>query len=239
VAFEYADGTREVQYLMMGKQLTYWWFPELKTADSGVAWHGPSPVSADVGLSWCAVDNPHPEKRIAALRFKAPDDDGIYVLVGATLADRPHYVPPNPVSYGGPDDWAAATAMAAMIEGLAGVKDGAHSGTFSRPVVAPRWNPSEGHTIRATVRYAASAGYVAYIYSCDPAHNAIALTLTGSGAAKGCHLLVPRDWSGVASVTVDGQAAPFGVNQIAGSTYVDLRLEKIGAATIRIDGRGP
>ncbi len=237
MAFEYADGTREVQYLMMGKELTYWWFPELNTPSSGVAWHGPSPVSADVGLSWCAVDNPHPGKRIAALRFRAPDDDGIYVLVGATLADRAHYTAPNPVSYGGPDDWAAATAMAAMIEGLAGVRDSPRSETFSHPVVAPRWDLTEGRTIRATVRYAASTGYVAYVYSYDPAINEIALMLTGSGTAWDCHILLPRDWTGGVSVEVEGKAAPHTTRHIADSLYVDLHLETTGVARIKIDRR--
>ena len=105
VSFLYDDGSRHLQYLIMEKHLTYWWFSSLQTETSGIAWHGPSPVADDVGLSWCAIDNPHPEKTIRALRFQSPDDDGIYTLVGLTLADRAHYVAPKPESFGGPDDW--------------------------------------------------------------------------------------------------------------------------------------
>jgi hypothetical protein len=234
MAFEYADGTRQVQYLMMGKQLTYWWFPELSTPSSGVAWHGPSPVSADVGLSWCAVDNPHPEKRISALRFRAPDDDGIYVLVGATLADRPHYVAPDPVSFGGPDNWAAATAMAAMLEGLAGVTDSASSETFSHPTVAPRWDISVNRSIRATVRYAASSGYVAYIFSCNPDEKEISLELTGSGGDNECQLLLPETWTGRASVTVDGLPVPFTQRVIEHANYAVFRVVARGTSRIRL-----
>ena len=47
--------------------------------------------------------------------------------------------------------------MAALIEGMAGVKDAPLSQAFSHPVVAPRWDLGEARTIRATVRYAASS----------------------------------------------------------------------------------
>ncbi len=224
VAFVYADGTRQVQYLMMGRQLTFWWFPELSTAFSGVAWHGPSPVSADVGLSWCAVDNPHPERSIASLRFTAPDDDGIYALAGVTLADRAHYVPPDPVSYGGPDNWAAATAMAALIEGLAGVTDGPRSEAFSHPAVSPRWDPSTPRDVRVTVRYPASKGYVAYRLVDDAAGRSITVTLTGSGEAFDAHVLLPEGVETAKSVERDGVATPFAVSRIQASTYVDLSL---------------
>ena len=224
VAFSYTDGTQRVQYVSMGKQLTYWWFPELKTDFSGVAWHGPSPVADDVGLSWCAIDNPSPEKTIAAIRLRAPDDEGIYTVLGMTLADRPHYVAPNPVSYGGPDDWAAATAMDAMVEGLAGVRDGPLSQTFSHPIVAPRWDQGEARTVLVSVRYPASLGYVAYRYSCDPKKREIIVTATGSGASMQGHFLLPAATDTVTSVEVDGAAAHYALSRVAASTYVDLEL---------------
>jgi len=233
-AFIYADGTREVQYLSMGRQLTYWWFPELKTDFSGVAWHGPSPVSADVGLSWCAIDNPHPERTISSIRFRAPDDDGIYVVAGLTLADRAHYVPPNPVSYGGPDNWAAATAMAAMIEGLAGVADAPLSQAFSHPVLAPRWDPAEARAVRVTVRYPASRGYAAYRLASDPAAGELTATVTSGAASLDAHFLLPAKAGAARSVEVDGAAVPFRLARVGGSSYADFELDGAGVRTVRI-----
>jgi hypothetical protein len=232
VTFSYVDGTQQVQYLMMGRQLTFWWFPELKTATSGVAWHGPSPVSADVGLSWCAIDNPHPERKISSLRFSAPDGDGIYALLGVTLADRPHYIPPNPISFGGPDDWAAATAMAAMIEGLAGVTEGPRSEIFTHPDIAPRWDPREARSIRVAVRYPASRGYVAYRYTSDPAGNRVAVTLTGSGTSMDLHFLLPENTGEVKSVTENGEPISHGFSRIGASNYLDVKLARPGVHTV-------
>ncbi|HEY1847653.1 MAG TPA: hypothetical protein VGG37_00545, partial [Opitutaceae bacterium] len=191
VTLSYEDGTRLVQYVTMGKQLTYWWFPQMKTKTSGVAWHGPSPVAEDVGLSWCVVDNPHPEKLITSIRLSAPEDDGIYAVAGITLADRKFYIPPDPVSYGGPDDWAGATAMAALVEGLAGVRDGPGSGAFDHPVVAPRWDLAKARGIDVSVRYPASEGYVAYHFASDPEKKSIEMTLAGNGPTSSAHILLP------------------------------------------------
>lgn len=234
LAFLYADGGRAVQYLIMEKQLTYWWFPDLKTPTSGIAWHGPSPVSNDVGLSWCVIDNPHPEKSIEAIRFQAPDDNGIYTVVGLTLSDREHYIPPNPVSFGGPDDWAAATAMAAMIEGLAGVNDSPLSQAFSHPVIAPRWDLSEDRTIQATVRYAVSEGYVAYRFDHRIAAREILATVTGSGSAINCHFLLPPNVTAVKSVEVDGATISPTLSEAGSSHYVDFSIENNHPRNIRI-----
>ena len=233
-AFSYDDGTQEVRYLIMGRQLTYWWFPELKTDFSGVAWHGPSPVSADVGLSWCAMDNPHPERTISSIRFRAPDDDGIYVVAGLTLADRAHFVPPNPVSFGGPDNWAAATAMAALIEGLAGVADSPLSQALSHPVLAPRWDPGETPAVRVTVRYAASRGYAAYRLAYDPGVREMTATVTCGAASVDGHFLLPAGSDTARSVEVDGAAVPFRMARVGGSSYVVLGLDTSGVRMVRI-----
>jgi hypothetical protein len=234
LAFEYSDGTRKIQYMIMGKELTYWWFPELKTAMSGIGWHGPSLVADDVGLSWCAVDNPEPGKTIASITLRAPDDDGIYAVVGMTLADRAHYVAPSPVSYGGPDNWAASTAMAALIEGLAGIKDGKLSQAFAHPIVSPRWDPSATRDVRVVVRYPASQGYVAYRFGSDPVGRVLTMTITGSAAAADCHIPLPAGIDQPGAVDVDSVAAASRVSHVAQSAYVDLSLDKVGVRTVRI-----
>jgi hypothetical protein len=48
---------------------------------------------------------------------------GIYEVMGISLSNQYHYIAPKDESYGGPDNWAAANGMSALIEGLAGVKN--------------------------------------------------------------------------------------------------------------------
>jgi hypothetical protein len=204
----------------MDKQLTYWWFSRLKTDSSGIGWHGPSPVAADVGLSWCAIDNPEPDKVIRSLEVQAPETaEGIYTLAGLTLADRPHYVAPSPVSYGGPDNWAAATAMAALVEGLAGVKDGAGSEAFRHPVISPRWAATKTSHVAATIRYEASQGYVAYDFNLTNPHT-ITLRVTGSGSVIDCRLLLPPGAVEARSVSAGDAAVTFRTESIGDSHYV-------------------
>jgi len=234
VSFLYDDGSRHLQYLIMEKHLTYWWFSSLQTETSGIAWHGPSPVADDVGLSWCAIDNPHPEKTIRALRFQSPDDDGIYTLVGLTLADRAHYVAPKPESFGGPDDWAAATAMAALIEGLAGVKDAPRSQGYARPLLSPRWDLTPAASVKTVVRYAASQGYIAYTYAHDPAARELQLSVTGSGDAIDCHLLLPAVPEPSLAVQVNGASVAFHASTFGTSHYVDFTLPSASPQTLRI-----
>jgi hypothetical protein len=224
VSFVYDDGSSRTQYLIMEKHLTYWWFSKLKTDRSAVAWEGPNPVSAQVGISWCAIDNPEPEKTIRAIRVDAPQDDGIYALAGLTLADRAHYVAPSPVSFGGPDNWSAATAMAALIEGLAGVQDSPHSQAFTHPRLSPRWDLAPDKTIKAVVRYAPSQGYVAYTYTARPERREIEITVTAGGAAVDCHILLPGVPGAGASVRVDGEPVPARFTTSGASHYADFTL---------------
>jgi hypothetical protein len=140
----------------------------------------------------------------------------------------------SPVSFGGPDNWAAATAMAAMIEGLAGVKDGPLSGTLSRPVLAPRWDLGEARSIRATVRYAASAGYVAYHFTHRPDSREIGLIVTGGGKQILCHVPLPPGAREPVSLEVDGKAMPPRMATVGHSAYVDFTLDNAHPSTVRV-----
>jgi hypothetical protein len=183
-----------------------------------VAWHGPSPVAADVGLSWAVIDNPEPDRPLAAVRLSAPEDDGIYVVAGLTVADRPHFEKPPEVSFGGPDNWAAATAMAALIEGLAGVSDAPGTVALGHPLIAPRWDMESG-PVRVTVRYPASGGYAAYRFAGDTGSRTLHLTLTQGGDGAACHVLVP---SPARSVEIDGVPADFRNQRVLDSAYADF-----------------
>ena len=120
-------------------------------------------------------------------------NDNIYAVLAITLSNQKHYVPVNPVSFGGPDDWASATNMAAMIEGLAGVKDAPHSEAFNEPIIAPRWATTTSDSVNATVRYAASKGYASYKFINDEKNHIIKIIATTGGDKMLFHVLLPAN----------------------------------------------
>jgi hypothetical protein len=224
VLFKYADGTSRTNYIINGKQLTYWWFSELKTDYSGIAWYGKNKVSEGIGLSWCAIDNPEPQKQIASLVIEAPAGNGIYAVFAVSLADRKQVVPVNPVSFGGPDNWAAAMAMAAMVEGLAGVKNMTGTRAYSFPAVSPRWTTTQTDTVKVSIRYAASGGYVAYQFIQRREKKEIQLLVTGNGKKIHCDLLLPGKTEEVKSVSLDNKNVPYNIRKTEHSAYVDFDI---------------
>lgn len=224
VKFVYDDGSSRLQYLLNEKHLTYWWFSQLHTERSGIAWYGKNLITEGVGLSWCALDNPNPKKQITKLVFQAPESDGIYALLGVTLADRPHYVPVKGPSFGGPDNWSAALVMAALIEGLAGVKDAPQTQAFAKPLVAPRWVESQSDSLDVHIKYPASNAYVAYKFKHAAAQRQISLLATGSGQAVQYHILLPN---GAQRATVQANGKPVAVqlSKVENSRYADFELK--------------
>jgi hypothetical protein len=233
VTYQYADGTSHSQYLNKGQDITNWWFSDLENDHAGVAWSGPNPVSAKVGVCRAAVINPNPSKIIAKLIFHAPLEGGIYALLGITLADRVPYVKPKVESFGGPDNWAAANAMAALVEGLAGVKDNGLA--YSHVALSPRWTSSGIDSVNVTIHYPASNSYVAYQYQHFPQKKEIHVFLTGSGDDIKVHLLLPEGTTSVVSVTSGSKIVQYGMSKIEKSQYVDFKLDIPKAQNITIN----
>ena len=232
--FVYADGTRRVNYIINGKHLTYWWFSELKTDHSGIAWYGKNDISEGIGLSWCAIDNPHPGKVITKIILESPADNGIYSVFGITLSNQAHYVPVNPVSFGGPDNWAAATAMAAMVEGLAGVKDAPNTEAFSRPVIAPRWINTKSNDVFVSIRYEASHAYASYRYKHIPHKRQMQILTTGSGNEAKFHIQLPDKIQTARSVMAMKKSVPFTTTKIEHTNYIDFTVDHITPVSIVI-----
>jgi hypothetical protein len=232
IKFLYDDSTMKLQYIAMDKQLTYWWFSELKTDYSGIAWYGKNDVSEGVGVSWCAINNPEPHKKISKIILQSSEGNEIYTVFAITLSDKVHYIPVSPVSFGGPDDWAAATAMAAMIEGMAGVKD--KSEAYELPVVSPRWITANVDSVNVTVRYAASRGYVTYQYRNDKKNKAIFITVTGNGDKMFFHVLLPMN-AEAKNVLCNSKTIGFKPSTIEKSTYADFEvaLDKVNSIEIK------
>jgi hypothetical protein len=222
ITFRYTDGTEASKYLMKGEDVTNWWFSDLANEHAGVAWWGPNPCSTKVGVCWAVINNPNPAKKIDRLIFHAPLEGGIYAVLGITLANRPQYAKPTVESYGGPDNWAAANAMAALIEGLAGVKNDGLA--FDRVTLAPRWACSETDSVDVTIQFAASKAYLAYQYHLDKVKKEINIRLTGSGNTIHGHVLLPQGCNGVESVSANGKKVIFTSEKMENSIYADMDL---------------
>jgi hypothetical protein len=233
ITFHYADGTERSRNIVKFKDVTNWWFSSLRNDRAGVAWSGPNPVSTRVGVCWAAIDNPEPEKKIEKFIFHAPIEGGIYAIIGITLADRPHYVKPKFESFGGPDNWAAANGMAALVEGLAGVKNSGLA--FSRVTLSPRWTSAGIDSVDVHIHLPASNGYVTYRYKDTRAMKQMAIDLTGSGEQVHCHVLLPEGSKDITSVSVDDQQVPFKITVVEGSLYGDFDASLPGVRHIVIN----
>ena len=218
----YNDGSVASRYIFKGKEVTNWWFSSLENEYAGVAWWGPNLRSTKVGVCWAAIDNPFPKKKIAKLIFDAPLEGGIYAVLGVTLANQKHYVKPKGESFGGPDNWAAANGMAALVEGLAGVKN--EGLAFDKVKLAPRWCTAGVDSVDVDIRFAASNGYVCYRYSNDLKSGVMNLLLTGSGNEVTGHILLPPGAKAFSSVTCDGKFVPFVISTVENSKYADFKI---------------
>ena len=232
ITFRYTDGTEISRNIVKFKDVTNWWFPSLENERAGVAWSGPNPVSTKVGVCWAAIDSPNPEKKIEKLIFHAPIEGGIYAIIGITLADRPYYIRPKLESFGGPDNWAAATGMAALVEGLAGVNNLGLA--FDKAGLSPRWSSSSTDSAEVSIELAASGGYLSYKYKNDRKAREIRILLTGSGNELKGHILMPENIKIVNSVTCDEKPVEFRMSTIEKSLYTDFTLPLNKVHVVRI-----
>ena len=232
ITLVYSDGSEASQYIFKGKEVTNWWFSDLKNDKAGVAWWGPNLKSTKVGVCWAAISNPQSKKKIAKILFSAPLEGGIYTVLAITLADRSHYIPPKGESFGGPDNWAAANGMAALVEGLAGVKNDGLA--FNKVVLSPRWTSSNTDSVDVTIHFPASNGYVAYQYKHIPMSKEMDLLITGSGNEVKAHVMLPKGVKGIQQVTSNGEMVTFKTIKVEESNYVDFKLMLPNVQLIKI-----
>jgi hypothetical protein len=89
---EYEDGTSIAIPIRAKEEITDWWAPQNGNA-CRVAFHVPNPVTDDLGMVIFGWNNPDPAKTIARLRIASDDQDGIVVLAGITLSQKPISLP--------------------------------------------------------------------------------------------------------------------------------------------------
>jgi hypothetical protein len=241
ILIRYADGSTYSKYVIAGENaliISHWGYQDIQydkhdKRRTSVVWRANHPQHLNQQMVAYGLDNPHPEKEIRSLTLKAAEDGTMWFVLGLTLSDSEVYFPPDPISFGIPDQWGAAACVYALVEGLAGVVDG--DTAFRKVNFAPRWLAAGVDRAEATIHYPASDGYVAYRYSHDAENSLINIELTGSGEACACHILLPEGASKGKRVTADGEAVVFTQNSVEGSKYVDFHLSLNGVRRIKIE----
>ena len=235
ITLHYADGGIHSEYIVRGVNVGGWWYPAPPEQHGprtvALAWQGKNTRCGNIGLLAYGLNNPRPEAVIERITMRAADDGAFWAVCGVTLADQPAAFPANPVSYGIPDNWAAAAVTYALVEGLAGVVDEAT--TFQYALVAPRWLAADIDTARVTVAYPASGGYVGYRYEHDSVSRQIVLAVTGSGSEVNCHVLLPPYAQNI-SVVANGAEVASQTSTIEQSHYVDFKLTLPGPVVATI-----
>jgi hypothetical protein len=244
ITFVYEDGSDATQYVVRDGNVAHWWYPSLEgTWPAGygqprlpplvkLAWKGRNEACPTIGLFWYALDNPQPEKVVKLVAFSSTLDRAIYAVLGLTLSDQPLNQRAPDVSFGGPDNWAAAAVVYAVVEGLAGVVDA--DVAYRVAAVSPRWPAAGTNSATVTVHYPASNGYVSYDYRHDPAKREIALTVTGSGDKARCHVLLPAGVAAATAVTDGTTAVAFTTLRVESSAYCEFGLALPGPRVVRI-----
>jgi hypothetical protein len=228
----YDDGSEHTLFLQGGKHIAGFWYPGVKNQHAAVAWKGNNAKTSGVGVIWCELLNPHPDRTIVSIRLDAVRDGAAgptYALLGLTLADRPRYHRAPLVSHGGPDNWSGGTVMYALIEGLAGVKDVATGMTQVR--LSPRWSVAAEPEVKVIARYGTAEGYIAYTQTTHG--NTIRLTLTGSGTAAQLRVLLPPT-AAKATATLNGKPAATSIERVEQSTYACLHTALDAVKTAEI-----
>ena len=95
----------------------------------------------------------------------------------------------NEVNYAG---WGMAQWVDAMMEGLAGIRDG--EGQMRAVDLRPRWGATAVKQVRVSARYAASNAYFAYRLT--RAEARIEVEYTGSDKPSSMRVLLPAGWRG-------------------------------------------
>lgn len=183
LVWEYDDGTLAAEAIIENLNILRWWMPDRPETQGerrmDVGWSGANPTCPYVTLTLAGFTNPHPERRVRALRFEASPNGTLWFIAGATVSDQPGVLDPSLVSYGIPDNWGAAAVIYALFEGLAGIRDTGRG--YDRATVQPHWHVAGTPWAEVCAHYPACDGYVAYRYEQHPETDTASLWVTGSG----------------------------------------------------------
>lgn len=244
LTFRYADGTEAQTGIYKTDHVSNWWYVAAEeTPTGGVFWKGPDTGAVGMGLTWCELRNPHPEREIESLVFERVFDGTMYALVALTLADAPVYVPKTFESFGGPDNWSGGLVMAGVQEGLVGVENAVDAAAYEEVVLSPRWSAvSDVKEVKAVTRLATGPGYVAYELRLDREGRRASGVLATSARRVTLRLLLPAEERCEAGreaepvFVVNGVRVRGCLERVRASAYAMVELEGIcGAMTVEVE----
>jgi hypothetical protein len=238
VVLHYDDGSEHREYVLNGQNIGAWFLPGDPATSRGhkrtcaVAWRGANDAFDHVGVYLWGLDNPHPDKPIASVEWVAADTEGIWFTFALTLGQEPVRLPDTDVSYGIPDNWGAAALMYALMEGLAGVKDGGVA--FDRAILAPRWPAAGVKKVAVTGHYPASEGYVDYEYTASEDGRLVEIAFTSSAERTELSILMQPGTS-LNALVVDNQPTEARVEGEGASQYACTTVTGVGVHHVRLE----
>jgi hypothetical protein len=229
----YADETYHARHIVKSVEVGHFWYPEIEESRKGipttkVAWKGPSREVKEVGNYAFGMDNPHPEKTISRLEFSNPKPSS-WVIFAVTLSDGPHYFEPTIVSTI-PNHWGSAHVFKALIEGLAGIKNTGLA--FDKAVLSPRWEAAGIKKVKATAKYEASGGYLAYNYR-KQSPDEYEVEFSGNSKETELQFLVPAGRK-MKDLLVNGKSKDYSIREIENSRYACVLISGTGVGKVQI-----
>ncbi len=232
----YDDGTEHRAHITAGVEIGHWWGPAPLGGErppfhvARIGWRGENPTFGNVGVYVHALDNPHPDRPIRAIRLTATS--GAMVMVcAASLSTAKAEFDLGIRSYGAPANWAQSSCYYAVAEGLAGITD--PSRAFQRARIAPRWAATEAANAACTLHYPASRGYAAYRFALDRRRKRILLDITGGFDSADVSCLLPAG-ARARSVSQGGKPVPFTHRRVEKSVYCEFALDGLPEAPVII-----
>ena len=228
----YADETYHVRHIAKSVEIGHFWYPEIEESRKGipttkVAWKGPSREVKEVGNYAFGMDNPHPEKTISHLEFSNPKPSS-WVVFAVTLSDGPHYFKPTIVSTI-PNHWGSAHVLKALIEGLAGIKNTGLA--FDKAVLSPRWEAAGIKKVKATAKYEASGGYLAYNYR-KQSPDEYEVEFSGNSMETELQFLIPAGRK-IKDLLVNGKSKDYSIRKIENSRYACVLIRGAGVKKLQ------
>jgi len=233
ISLIYDDDTRYIDYITSDKSGSWWTVEQTSGNDYPMSKRGWLSYNHPyyIGFYVYGMNNPHPGKTIRAIEIeKARRPDNWYIM-GITLCDKRVFFKPSLVSYGIPDNWGAAAVVYALVEGLAGIKDTGVA--YNKALLAPRWEAAGIESVKATARYEASGGYLAYEYVFNHGDKTLTITFTGNAGETEISLLLPESLLPV-SVTHNGEPIVYDIPRIESSSYLRCTVKGVRAHKLAV-----
>jgi hypothetical protein len=180
--------------------------------------------------------NPHPDQEIESLELYGRKNAKCrWMIAGITLGDVLPNLASNDktnddLSFGIPDRWGAAAVTAALLEGLAGVKDTATM--FEKVKISPRWEATNEKEVAVTAKYEASNTYFTYQYKF--LNNKLSVLYTGTGTQADWEILLPTGRKPV-GLKVNGQAKTYNFKRVESSEYTTFTIDNLGVTRIEVE----